>query len=489
MSLKNKIISRFKYEFIGQIVSVMSLGILTVLLARLLSSEGYGLLFLSISIFGVFKIFSRLGISNSAAKYITTYNSNSPKQVPHILRFTIILNLIVLLIVSILIYYFSPDLASLMSEDELEPFIRIGILFVIASTLMTYTRFTLKGFESIEQAAIINVISRVSRLIFATGLVLVGFGAIGALIGYILSYSLAAIFGFFFLFKYNSSLRVDGRMEEGLRKRIVEYSIPLTATQTANALDRYVDTLLIGFFLTPVHVAYYTVSKQIVQFIETPVTSLGFTISPTFESQKSKGNIQTSSMIYENSLRYGLLLYVPAGAGIFLLSEPLVMLLFGDEYSGAVPILKLLSVYIVLLSITRLTSSGLDFLGRARERAIIKMATAVMNVVLNILLIPIYGVIGAAYSTVFTFGIYTFFNVYIMYAELSFNVVSVAHTFLNTLAITLFMSMIVYTLGLYFFGPLYLVLAVPTGVGVWLILSIYTSEIDLPKIINLLKSE
>ncbi len=66
------------------------------------------------------------------------------------------------------------------------------------------------------------------------------------------------------------------------------------------------------------------------------------------------------------------MLYIPAAAGLILVSEPLIYIVFGEEYAGAVPVLQILGIYAVLQSVKVLTDNGLDFLGRARERAIAK---------------------------------------------------------------------------------------------------------------------
>lgn len=133
-------------------------------------------------------------------------------------------------------------------------------------------------------------------------------------------------------------------IKQGLRRRIAEYSLPLTATRTADKLDKEVDTILVGYFLNPLSVGYYVVAKQPVDFIQMPINALGFTIAPTFGAQKAGGEITQAARLYETTFINILLLYIPAGAGLILVADPFIELVFGTQYRDAVPVLQTLGV-------------------------------------------------------------------------------------------------------------------------------------------------
>ena len=114
MSLVDRLAAQFRAELVGQVISVVSGAVLTIVLARLLDPDAYGLLFLAISIFAVAKIFSELGIARSAARYITEYKETDPGQLTHILRFSFLLNSTVIVVVSLVLL--------VTYEDRLTPF-------------------------------------------------------------------------------------------------------------------------------------------------------------------------------------------------------------------------------------------------------------------------------------------------------------------------------------------------------------------------------
>ncbi|MFP9192180.1 flippase [Natronosalvus vescus] len=486
MTTLEEIVSRFKIEFVAQFVAVGAGGLLLVLLARLLEPAEYGLLFLAIAVFGVLGVVSKLGIAKSGARYVAEYKERDPSQLPHILRTCLLYNLATIGIVVVALAVGHQLIADALGEPALAPLLVLGIGYVVVESLKVYVRLVLQGFESIQFAGTIYALDQASRLVFAVTFVLLGFGALGALAGYILSFTLAAGIGLIVIYVHHyRPHRGEGAVEPGLRRRIAEYTAPLTATSTANVLDKQIDTVLVGFFLTPVAVSYYVLSKQIVHFVETPVKALGFTISPTFGAEKASGNSAHAARIYEQALIHTLLLYIPIAVGLVLVARPTIALIFGSEYLEAVVVLQVLSAYIVLQSITTLTSNSLDYLGRAKSRAIVKGVTAVMNVVLNVILIPRLGVVGAAVATVITYSLYTVANVVIIHQEFPLQLGRVARSIGQIVTITGVMAAVVYIVRDAVHGFVSLFSVVALGVVVWAVLAIATGLLSRQKLTSI----
>lgn len=487
MDLTERLFARFKAEFGGRIVAIVSSGLLMVLLARLLGPDEYGLLFLAISVFSTIGIFSKLGLAKSGARYVSEYKERNPEQLPHIFRTVLAFNVAAIVIVVIVVLVGHQRIAAVLDEPELTPFLLLGVFYLAFEALATYVRLMLQGLEEIRFSATLHAVDRGCRLVFAIALVVLGFGAIGALVGFILAFVVVTAVGLGSLYvRYYRHHEMATSAETGLARRIGEYSVPLTATSTANVLDKEVDTVLVGFFLNPVAVSYYVISKQVVEFVETPVSALGFTLSPSYGAQKADGNVDQAARIYETALSHTLLLYIPIATGMILVARPTLELLFGTEYLGAVPVLQVLALYAVLQSITKLTSNGLDFLGRARERAIAKGVTATMNVALNVVLIPTIGVVGAAIATIITYSLYTIANVYIIHQEFDLRIGYLGRHVAGIGAVTSVMAAVVYFAVSFVEGWLSLVFVVALGGAVWSTLSVLTGLLDPRQITNAL---
>jgi len=472
MSSLDRFRSRFGAEFAGQIVAVVSGAVLTVGLARLLGPDEYGLLFFAIAVFGTLGLAGKLGIAKSGARYVAEYKETDRSQLPHVLRVSFLLGVVAASVVATALFVGHRELAAVLGEPRLEPFLLLGVGYLVGEALTTYVRLILQGFERIELSASLHALDRGLRLVFALGFVLLGFGAVGALVGYVLSYAIAAGIGLAVLYRRFYRTEAAPSIEEGLVGRIARYTVPLTATGTANVLDKRIDTVLVGLVLSPVAVSYYVVSKQIVQFVKTPVTALGFTLSPTFGARKASGDVDRAARIYERALVTSLWLYVPIGAGIVLTAGPAVSLVFGGDYRGAVPVLQVLAAYVVLQSVTAITSNGLDYLGRAKSRAIVKGISAVGNVALTVALLPVFGVVGAAIATVITYSAYTAANVYIAHQEFGLRGRYLAGRLSRIVAVAGAMALVVGGVVGGVDGPVSLVLVVALGGVVWAVLSL-----------------
>jgi O-antigen/teichoic acid export membrane protein len=484
MTLASKLGDRFRAEFVSKIVEIVSGALLTVALARILNPNEYGLLFLAISVLSISKILSTLGIPKSGGRYISEYKEKEPEKIKKIIYSTFVLTAFPISIVIIILLLGHRFISTLLNEPELATFLLIGTIYILFSTNLNVIKGLLWGFEAIRDKSVIHAVDRGLRLPFALGFAILGYGALGAFAGYIISAVVASVVGVPYIYNRYTSNKYTGTKEEGLRRQIFEYAVPLTASNAARVLDNRIDILLVGFFINPTAVAFYTVSKQVSSFVLSPIGSLGVTLGPTFQAQKAQGNIDTASRMYEEALSYGLLLYIPAVTGLIIVARPAIEFVFGAEYLSAVPVLRLLALWALLRSVTAVTGQALDFLGRAKHRAIVYGGSAGINFVLNLLLIPLMGVVGAAVATVITYSLYTVATLYIITIELNLRTSWLLRRSVSATFISLLMAIPVYFLVGYVSDIITLVLVVVVGGVTWLLLATGLGYLDLRRVIG-----
>jgi O-antigen/teichoic acid export membrane protein len=467
MALAAKIASGLKADFASQVVRNLSSGLLVVVLARLLEPNEYGLLYLAISVFAIATVIGRLGLGKSAARYLTEYEERDAGQIPHIVETVAVALAITLGAVTLVLIVAREPLAALLGEPGLEELLLVGALYVAGHGLVNSGRNLCQGFKEIEWAAYITLVEAVVRPVVAIGLVLAGLGAVGALVGYVVSSLVGA--ALFAAVVYRLYARAErGELEAGLRRRIAEYALPITLTENGSTIIKRVDVVLIGAFLTPLAVSYYVVAKQLLTFIKSPANSLGFAISPRYSEQLQRGNLETASRLYGEALTATLVFYVPAAAGLAIVAEPTLALVFGAEYAGGAIVLQLLTIYLVAQAVSYVTSGGLDYLGRAKHRAYAKGAAAVANLLLNLALIPTIGIAGAAISTAGTYAAYVAVNVYLIHLELDLDWRAIGRRCAKVGAVTAIMSAIVLPFATMIDGAISLTAVVALGTVVWL---------------------
>ena len=473
----------FHASLAAQAIRIVVNGLVILLLTRyLLTPDEYGLLFLILAIFGSSLLFSRLGIQNSAARYVTEYRELDPGQVRNIVRTSLAAIGVTSLLVAVSLVIFREPIAGLFDEPSLAPLLALGFFYVCFRTLNNYMYKLFQGLDFITRSALISICSQLGILVGVVSLTALGYGVMGALSGYVVGYSAGTFVGVVLLFRTLRGYDVEP-MESGLRRRILEYSFPLAVTNAANILYKRVDILLVGFFLTPLAVAYYTLARQLSDFMIAPADALGFTISPSYGEYKAKDDTQRAAEIYEVAFEHTILFYIPAAVGLVLVAEPAVEYVFGEDYLGAVPVIQVLSIFIVLQALDKITNDGLDYLGRAKHRAIVKMSTGGLNFGLNLVLIPTIGVVGAAISTVIGYGIMMSINIYLIHVELSLRLRRLLRSLTLVVGISICMAAIVFVLSPLITNLVTLLVVVGIGGGVWAVLALASGipEIELPK--------
>ena len=194
------------------------------------------------------------------------------------------------------------------------------------------------------------------------------------------------------------------RLERGLLRHLWSAGTPIAVRRAVGQLNFRVDTLLLGVMRSASEVGWYgtvyTLMDGVVMLPSIVTGSLGPTLSANF----AEGQRDVVARLYQRGLKY--LLYV----GIFLaavfavLADVVVADLYGSEYAPAAAALRILAVSVVFIFVRRHATEVLDNVDLRSATAWIFGAGLLMNVVLNLVLIPRYGYLGAATATVVSEG-------------------------------------------------------------------------------------
>lgn len=479
--MRGKILRGTSFIFLSQVMGMVAQGGLLLLLTRyLLEPSEYGLLFLTLSVLGILMLFANLGLTMASARYINDYREKSPELVPVVIRKTLLYNGILIAFVCTVIYLFHDTIATLVGEPAIAVLLLFGMGYIVAKSFEGDAVYFFHGFNNMKGFAAVSIVSSVLLLAAVPAFIYFGFGLEGALSGYALAYGVAAIVGLAIIFRrYYSSHDVSKTVEKRVSRRLLEYSAPLTLTMGSNVINTHADRILLAVFRGPEAIAFYTLGKQISDFIILPARSLGISSSPTLGEQKVNDETEHAAKLYEEVFRYTVAIYAPAAAGVVLIADPMIRLIFGSAYAGAVPVLQIFSVFMFVRALNVITTDALDYLGRARMRAVAKASSSVGNIVLNVLLIPPFGIIGATVATVLTYSCYVAAQLYLITEELPIDKTKLFRSGLLLGAIAVGMSAVVFPLTGYISSISSLVGVICVGLAVWFVLLVLSGVVDV----------
>lgn len=189
--------------------------------------------------------------------------------------------------------------------------------------------------------------------------------------------------------------------------------ITLFAISVTAVIYVYSDTMILGFFCNDWTVGIYSVSTKIYTVVKSILSSIFIVTIPRFSALLGKNNHRAYQKTAQNM--YGILLTIlfPAMIGLILLRKPIILLIAGEEYLSA-------SSSLFLLGISLLFCFGAYFWGQCilvplkLEKIAFKITflSAITNIFLNIILIPIWKENAAAFTTIIAEAMTFFFSRY-----------------------------------------------------------------------------
>lgn len=157
-----------------------------------------------------------------------------------------------------------------------------------------------------------------------------------------------------------------------------------------------IDMFLVNIFLNPAAVGFYSIAVGLSQQIWLISEASGTVLFPRISSETNQKNLKEfTPLVCRNILFISLILT----AVLFFIGRHLIVLLYSQQFFNAIAPFQILLVGTVMISAWRILANDLSGRGKPMLNVYINAITAIVNVVLNILLIPKFGIAGAAWAT------------------------------------------------------------------------------------------
>jgi len=174
------------------------------------------------------------------------------------------------------------------------------------------------------------------------------------------------------------------------------------ASSLATVIALYADTVIVGYFLDPSAVGYYRTPLQLASLSLFAATALSVSLFPRVSRWHSQGDGEAIRHALGRGLSFSLVLAVPVVTGGLVLAERLLYFLYGSPFVVAKETFALLLVAQIGMVVFTLDSMALSAMGKFRTVFLINALSCVMLCALEILLVPAYGITGAAAAVLVT---------------------------------------------------------------------------------------
>jgi O-antigen/teichoic acid export membrane protein len=176
-----------------------------------------------------------------------------------------------------------------------------------------------------------------------------------------------------------------------------------------------VDILMVGFFLEPESVGFYRSVHPLRKITELVLRSFGFLFLPLATEYYSKGELGELRMFYRISTKWIALITLPFVLVFTLYSSDVVRVFLDPEYLSGASVLSILTAGLFFNALVGANGAMTKAINRPRIELYAASVGVGVNIVLNVLLIPVVGIVGAAIATVLGFAIYNIAEIIAIY--------------------------------------------------------------------------
>lgn len=392
---------------IGMLLDIITKKVLT----SHLSPADFGTYALALTVISITGAVATLGLNEGVPRYIAFFRGRHEEQKIHELIISAVLMGLIAGLLSILV---SPALFqslagnSFDAQGKILSVVKILILAVPFTILLNLTVAIYRGFDRTNvNMYFYNIIRPVSLLGFASASVFIG----ASLKGVVFADLLSMIFTFGIMSIYfikRPPIKRTIKHERKIKfseptRQLIRYSFPLLITATLLNIMSWIDTIMLGYFKSTEIVGIYNAVYPLVGFLSLVVASMGFVYVPVTSRLWGQNDTALLGSIYTVMTKWCFLLTFPFFALIFVYPEYFITKLYGAQYVSGATALRILALGFIANSYfgfnyhTLLASGDSDFLMKC------SVASAGINVVINFMLIPEYGMVGAAIGTAVSF--------------------------------------------------------------------------------------
>jgi O-antigen/teichoic acid export membrane protein len=387
--------------FTGKIVSTVILAIETIILGIFLTESEYGLYAVAFIPIATILLFQDWGISSALTKYCAQCKAKGDKAyLRKIIKVGVGFELATGILLAITSYLMANFLAStVFGKPEASSLIAIISTTVLSGPLLVTAQAIFVGFERMKLSSVTMICQAVFICVLAPLLVLMGYGALGAVLGYAFAMALAAAVALIILYfaefrKLSGDPNSKPATSEDL-KTLLRFGVPLAISTMIGSMLAQFTSFIMASAVDLEMIGNYRIATNFVvllTFVTVPIATVLF---PTFSKIDPRNETSLLKTIFDSSVKYTILFLIPATMGLMVLSGPIVGTLYGDKWSYA-PLFLTLYPITNLWAISGLISVNnvLTAFGETKLLMKISMLGASIGIPLAFLLIPQFGIIG-----------------------------------------------------------------------------------------------
>lgn len=387
----------------GQIAALVLQAVAVFVLARLLGPDFYGIYTLCLVFPNLLLIFVDLGINQAIVRFSASLRVRGRnQQIARLIRDGFFFKLVIGLVVFGICFIYSDYLATYVLErPDIGVYIRFASTLIIIRVITTTSFSAFVGLDRMEYGALMLNVQSLSKAVISILLVILGLSIIGALIGLVLSFLIAAVLSSALLYLHlyrplnidkDNEVQVKGSWKSSL-KILLNYGSPLYLSALLIGIIPQLQSVILAVFTLDYDIGNFKASLNFITLLSALTIPIATSLFPAFSKfGKNSGKVKT---FFGLSIKYVSLLVVPSALLMMILSKEIIQIVYGASFASASIYLSLHATLFLLIGLGyQVQKSLFNGIGEPRETLKISLIQFVFFTFLALYLTSAVGVVG-----------------------------------------------------------------------------------------------
>lgn len=378
--------------FLAQFISSILGFILSIFIARSLGVALFGKYSFALAFTAFFVIFSDFGYHTLLVREVSKDKSQAYKYLSNIISIRIVLAIIFFILIVILI--------NLMGypEDTKNVVYLLGFYSILTSFSLIF-RMIFRAFEKMEYDGFVGILTNITKFSLGILVLSLGFGLMG--LGF--AFIFVGVFEVLLSFILCRKKFVNPKMEIDLAfwKDTIKVALPICMAAIFGLIYIRTDTIMLSIMKGDAVVGWYNAAYNLTLGL-LPFPDLFMNALLPLMASYSVFQKKSLKRVYEISFKYLFMLGLPLAVGTTLLADKIIFFFYGSQFSNSIIALQILAWDILLLFLYRCMYYLLISIGQQKQIMKIAGICALVNVGLNLALIPLFSYVGAGVATIIT---------------------------------------------------------------------------------------
>ncbi len=405
--------------------------------ARVLGAENFGVFSYALGLAGFFTVFADVGLS----ALLTREAAQKPEARFNYFATAFTLKSFLLFGTALAIVFVAPFFSRIEAARALIPFIA---LLTIADGIRDFALAFFRALEKMELQALITLITNISIAIFGFATLYISATAEALTFSYIASAGAGAGAAVFLL--RDEFRKIFSFFDKNLVYPILRSAWPIAVIATIGAFMLNVDIVMLGWFMDAKAVGLYSASQKIVVMLYTIPSILAMALFPTMSRYIGEETPERMRYLMENAVALTLALAIPMTVGGVVLGKEIIVFAYGSEFISASLSFQILIATLLFTFPGPIMGNMIFGYDKHRKYTPYVGLASLGNVAFNYLLIPIYGIAGAAIATL---GAQTISNLGLLIVAMKINSFAIMRPLKKIILAALIMGGASYTMNVF----------------------------------------